>query len=49
MNPRWTECSASSLVLSAPALTVYVLMIEPTTPIARTSSGKITPLWPKLA
>ena len=24
-------------------------MIDPTTPIARTRSGKITPLWPKLA
>ena len=30
-------------------MTVYVLMIEPSTPMPRTSSGKITPLWPKLA
>ncbi len=29
MNPWWTECRASSLVLSGPALTVEVLQIEP--------------------
>ncbi len=48
-KPWWTECSASSLVLFGPAFTEYVLMIDPITPMARTSSGKITPLWPKLA
>ena len=48
-NPRWTLFRAVSEVSFGPAFTVYVLMIEPSTPMPRTSSGKITPLCPKLA
>ena len=48
-NPRLTLFMASPTVPLSPARTLYVLMMLAITPMARTSSGKITPLCPKLA
>jgi len=49
MKPLFTLFIASAAVPLSPARTLYVLIILAMTPMARTRSGKITPLWPKLA
>ena len=48
-NPLFTALIASLTSPLSPARTEYVLMMLPITPMARTSSGKMTPLCPNEA